>query len=133
MSTDQRRFKRIPFEKPIQLIKTTDPDESFPGSLKDISLKGALVSLESNEHSIAVDDLLTLAIGPFQGDFDITLNVDVAYIGDGENTLGLNITSLDVESAAHLRRLIEVNLGDEVLIQRELSNLIQAMEDEHKL
>lgn len=132
MSTDKRRFQRIAFEKPVQLNSADDPDECYLGTLKDISLKGALVQLEYDDHAIKVGDLLMLSVGPFQGDFDIKLTVDVAYIREDKMALGLNITSLEVESASHLRRLIEVNLGDEKLVQRELSNLIQAMEEEHQ-
>ncbi len=131
MTTDKRRFQRIPFEKSIQLNKTDDPDECYLGKLQDISLKGALVSLESDEHDFSVGDALLLSIGPFQGDFEINLNVGITYIQENRITLGLNIVSLDVDSASHLRRLIEVNLGDEDLLQRELTNLIQAMEQEH--
>ncbi|MEJ2043556.1 MAG: PilZ domain-containing protein [Reinekea sp.] len=134
MTTEKRRFHRIPFEQPIQLINMNDPDTCYLGQLRDISLKGALISLESDQHSLTPgDNTLQLAIGPFQGDFEIRLNVEVAYLKDSYTTLGLNLISVDIESAAHLRRLVEVNLGDEQLLQRELSNLIQAMEDEHTL
>ena len=132
MSTEKRRFQRIPFVKPVQLNYIHDPDECLLGQLEDISLKGAMVRLESSDHQLSVEDELLLQIGPFQDDFTVELSTQVAYLRADASLVGLNITSLDVESASHLRRLIEVNLGDQQLLQRELSNLIQAMEEEYQ-
>ena len=38
--------------------------------------------------------------------------------------LGMRCTSIDLESVGHLRRMVELNLGDEELLHRELAALI---------
>jgi hypothetical protein len=40
--------------------------------------------------------------------------------------VGLRCREIDIESIAHLRRLVELNLGDEDLLERELSALISS-------
>ena len=42
--------------------------------------------------------------------------------------LGLRSLHIDVESISHLRRIIELNLGDAELLNRELEMLIQPEE-----
>jgi hypothetical protein len=37
--------------------------------------------------------------------------------------VGLHCRHIDIESLAHLRRLIELNLGDPALLERELAAL----------
>ena len=37
---------------------------------------------------------------------------------------GLICRNLDIDSATHLRRLVELNLGDPKLLERELSALV---------
>jgi hypothetical protein len=39
------------------------------------------------------------------------------------NLVGLEITSMDLDSATNLRRLVELNLADPSLLERELSQL----------
>jgi hypothetical protein len=50
------------------------------------------------------------------------MNTRVAHL---ENThVGLRCESIDLDSMAHLRRLLELNSGDPELVERELSALI---------
>jgi hypothetical protein len=37
--------------------------------------------------------------------------------------VGLRCDSIDIDSLTHLRRLVELNVGDEAILQRELSAL----------
>ena len=41
-----------------------------------------------------------------------------------DHHLGLFCHHIDIDSITHLRRLIELNLGDETLLQRELAELL---------
>jgi hypothetical protein len=54
----------------------------------------------------------------------IVMAVSVAHQGAGR--IGLDCTHIDIESAQHLRRLVELNLGDDALLHRELAALIEA-------
>jgi hypothetical protein len=132
METEKRRFQRIPFDAKVRLTLTDADREPIIGVLQDISLKGALIAISESYPPLNVGDSGELAIVPDQGDFEITLTVDIAYVLSSKHHYGLNIMSFDVESAGHLRRLVEVNLGDEQSLQRELSNLVDAMEEEHR-
>lgn len=131
MDNNKRRFQRIPFDAQIQLDVTNRDEKAIIGRLEDISLKGALISVDQNQAALAVGDTATLAIEPEGADFALNLTVEVAYALSAKMAYGLNLLSLDVQSAEHLRRLVELNLGDESSLQRELSNLIEAMEAEH--
>lgn len=128
MSDDQRRFQRIEFDAQVQLDVA---GQSYPGILRDISLKGALVVLGDTGQPIQEGSPGHLVIRLDGGAVEMQMDVEVAYYHPLRHACGLNIHTMDVDSASHLRRLVEVNLGDENALQRELSNLIEVMENEH--
>ena len=113
---DKRRFTRVPFDAEVALrvagdIWTTD--------LIDVSLKGMLVAAPAG---------LAVASGSAL-EADILLNEEVSIATEctlvhrtGER-MGLRIDRIDMESIMHLRRLMELNLGDPDLLERELSGL----------
>ena len=49
--------------------------------------------------------------------------MDVWVAHEENKELGLKCKDIDVDSITHLRRLIELNLGDPDLLERELSAL----------
>jgi hypothetical protein len=51
----------------------------------------------------------------------ITMGVRVAHVND--RTAGLRCIEIDLDSLTHLRRLLELNLGDSALLCRELEHL----------
>lgn len=51
----------------------------------------------------------------------ILMQMEVSHFKD--NTMGLHCVSIDLDSMTHLRRLMELNLGDPNLIERELGAL----------
>ena len=117
-SDERRRFSRITFHRPAELEAGA---ERATCDLLDVSLKGALVETP----------------GPFRGEVgqrcSLTIRLDAAEAVirmDGEivhregRQVGVRCTEIDLDSIAHLRRLVELNLGDEALLQRELSALI---------
>ncbi|WP_411742918.1 PilZ domain-containing protein [Reinekea sp.] len=125
MKDDKRRFQRIPFEATVHV--TIGKDSVIQGSLRDISLKGALIALAEQAHMPAQSTDCEITVKPDESDFSIQLSAQVAYIDTETQTFGVNITKLELDSATHLRRLIEVNLGSEAALQRELTNLISAL------
>lgn len=125
MSNEQRRFQRITFDARISL---EFGDAHYPGVLRDISLKGALVMLSDSAQRIDHGQAGQLRVRLDQGDVEMQMDIVVAYVDPVRHACGLNIVSMDVDTASHLRRLVEVNLGDAEALQRELSNLIEAME-----
>ncbi|HHH43887.1 MAG TPA: FHA domain-containing protein [Gammaproteobacteria bacterium] len=114
--TEQRQFSRIPFDVPVTLSLET---RQWHSGLIDISLHGALVRLPSGFEADAQQDY-RLAIH-LEGGPDINMLVQVAHQEDEE--LGLQCKDIDVDSITHLRRLVELNLGEPELLERELSAL----------
>lgn len=133
MTEEKRRFQRIQFDAEISLNTFEDPQRVITGVLQDISLKGALIGISESYEPLRNGTEGDLVIRPEQGDIEITLSVKIAYGLPEKCCYGLDISTMDVDSAAHLRRLVEVNLGDTTSLQRELTNLIEAMEAEHEL
>ena len=132
MANNKRRFQRIPFDAHVQLKLMGAEDNSIiNGLLNDISLKGALIAVADDSPQLKVGQTGVLSIVPEQSGLNIVLNVEVAYQRTDQHWYGVNILSFDVDSASHLRRLIEVNLGDDSSLKRELGNLVEAMEQEH--
>lgn len=115
---DRRQFWRAHFHSPVQIAMHGQAGEA---DLYDISLKGALIKVADDWLGKAGDTCqLRLRLG---GDAVIGMHATVAHI-DGRR-VGLHCDSIDIDSATHLRRLVELNAGDPNLLDRELSALLQ--------
>jgi hypothetical protein len=49
--------------------------------------------------------------------------MDVAVVHIEDNETGLQCNAIDIDSISHLRRLIELNLGDSNQLNKELNQL----------
>ncbi len=112
----RRKFSRIPFDVTATLCQH---DETWETDLLDICLHGALIHKPENLTNI--DARPYQLIIHLEGGPDIQMDVHIAH--SEETTLGLACEDIDVDSISHLRRLVELNLGDEELVSRELSAL----------
>jgi hypothetical protein len=117
--TQKRRlYTRIPFEAGVVL-------NTFPGKhecqLVDISLRGALVErhLPWNE---SIGDPCSIFVKLAGGGATIHMAGEVAHLEAGR--LGMRCTEIDLESITNLRRLVELNLGDEAALNREISAMV---------
>ena len=118
---EKRRFSRIPFHTRTTLV---GPSGSWNSQLIDLSLKGALIG-EPPDWGGAVGERYTLEIELGEhAEIVITMEVRIAHIEDGH--IGCECLDIDVASISHLRRLMELNLGDASLLERELSALWHA-------
>lgn len=118
MTSNRRQFSRIAFHTPADLISGAHHDTVV---LIDLSLKGALARLPA-DHRVRAGENCTLHI-PLGGDHAaIRMQATVAHI-EGLY-VGLACRNLDLDSATHLRRLVELNLGNPALLERELSALV---------
>jgi hypothetical protein len=114
---NHRRFSRISFDADVQLI--LGPDE-YPAHLLDIALKGALVELRQPAADLR-ERICKLKLNLGRGGEVIVMDGVVAHQADQH--IGIKCTHIDVDSLTSLRRLVELNLGDEALLHRELSRL----------
>jgi hypothetical protein len=116
-SDERRRFARVPFDAHVRI---SDARGIWRGTLLDVSLKGTLVELPADWPG-QIGDPARLEIRLGDGSVGITMEARLAHL-DGRRG-GFARTSTDLESFTALRRLLELNLGDEAALMRELSEL----------
>ncbi len=117
---DKRHFTRIPFVAETE-IACPPGDTARRCQLVDISLRGALVT-RPDGWTGKRDDACHLRLLLAEDGTALDLDVRVAHVED--DRIGCEIVHLDVDSASHLRRLMELNLGDPALLERELGELL---------
>lgn len=118
MVENRRLFSRIAFHTNAWLQL---PDGEVGVDVIDLSLKGALVKPSTSE-SCPQGTRCVLKIVLDEAGTEIHMEATVAHLDHGH--LGLACQEIDLDSITHLRRLIMLNLGDETLLERELSKLV---------
>lgn len=115
---ERRHFTRINFDAQVRLIGV---DGSWRGQLLDISLKGALVAVPSALTAEHGDSLMLEFALDDAGENVVRMETVIAH--REQSHLGLRCEHIDLNSVSHLRRLVELNLGDAGLLDRELWSL----------
>ena len=116
---ERRRFHRFLFDAPTSIVMDGAHHDV---TLIDLSLKGALVEVPASWPSDAGpghDAMLSIDLGG--GEIRIEMEGRIAH-REGMH-LGFQCLHIDMESITHLRRLVELNLGDPDLLERELAAL----------
>lgn len=117
----RRRFARIFFDARAAL---SAGDATCTAQLLDISLRGALLGVPADFAPLIGSDChFELCLG--DSDTTIAMEANVAHMEDaaGERHLGIRCREMDIDSITHLRRLVELNLGSDELLHRELAAL----------
>ncbi len=121
-STERRRFSRIPFQANAH-IKAYKGELHLNCDVIDISLKGILITLplgwNGEMHDKYKIDLLLQ-----DAQLVIKMYASVAHVDN--DSVGFLCEHIDLDSISHLKRLVELNLGNEKLLHRELSALINS-------
>ncbi|MBB1273003.1 PilZ domain-containing protein [Psychromonas sp. SR45-3] len=121
--SERRKFSRINFQCHCSLIFDQEiATHDFDASLVDISFNGALVAVNAfapdlNQQQVQV--ILTLEGSEVQ----LLLNGTVSHQQD--QLLGIHFTKTELETMSHLKRLIELNLGNHDEMHREFEQLIE--------
>ena len=118
MTTERRKHSRIAFQAPATLIL---PEMTIDSVVLDLSLKGALIRLPSG--TTAPDGI----VGKLHVHLNETLaeiNMEIKVVHVEGRYAGLLCLGIDIDSVTHLRRLVELNLGDPALLEREVSALV---------
>ena len=121
MERNRRKFSRIPFQAEASLFL---PDGEYVVDVLDLSLKGALIYPHANMF-VTVGTHCTLKIHLDQAGTSIRMEATVVH--HLANYYGLVCRDIDLDSVTHLRRLVEINLGDEAMAEREFSLLSEDM------
>lgn len=115
--TNERRiYSRVPFN--AELIMQSGHEE-WSCNLIDISLKGMLVEPPPD---LDIDISKPCAVALFLGD-DAAIHARVTIEHTNNGNWGLQWLHIDVDGLKHLRRLLELNLSDPSLLDRELAEL----------
>lgn len=117
---ERRHFTRIAFSADAILIDTSG-NRQWHTELVDISLKGALIKRPA-DWEVTPSDAFSLQLIL---DSNTKLRFDVRVVYLQRDRIGLHIEQLDLDSASHLQRLMELNLGDSAVLERELAELFK--------
>lgn len=114
---EKRRFQRVNFGAWVEINQAK---QNWRGYLVDISLRGALVERPANCH-LELNEPLEIKVILS----DCTkIEAQGQFIHGTQEFLGFKIMNLDFESMTHLRKLIDLNLGDPTAAERELADLV---------
>lgn len=117
LQSERRRFTRIPFDAEAELRVG---ESSWMVTIEDISLKGVLLA-----HPAGFDAPLGIEmVVEAWLDSDVQLLLPVTLARIDKDFLGCACGVIDLDSITHLRRLVELNLEDSSLLDRELEHLV---------
>ncbi len=117
-TTDRRHFLRFAMDAQVRIENDAG---AYEAKLVDISLNGALIATPPGCPCRNCDTArLTISLP----DSDVVINMEGRVVHRGTDLLGYHCEHIDLASISHLKRLIELNLGDEGQLERELSELI---------
>ena len=120
--SERRKFSRISFSGKCSLTeKISGETNTWPSELVDISLNGALVC---RPQSCNVTDDMKIQLNLCLDESDVFLEIGGKICHQEDNLLGIKFITLSLDSITHLKRLIQLNLADEDLLHREISQLI---------
>jgi hypothetical protein len=117
--TEKRDYQRIPFATKAEI---TCNSNKYHGELINISLQGALVFGKENI-SIKTGARCELLI--HLPDSNITLQFESDIIYSQKNKFNFKFISEDIQTARHLRRLLELNIGSTEKIDKEIDTWIR--------
>jgi len=122
--SERRQFSRIHFQSACSLsFNNVIVKPDLIASLVDISFAGALLSI-SPLASSSIGELVQIQLALEGSDIQLFLNGSVCH--QQQQLLGIQFTTIDIETMTHLKRLIELNSGDSGSMHREFAQLIEA-------
>ena len=116
-----RQFSRVPFQAEVNLSFLLSRAE-YTARLVDISLKGALLKSAEPLPNVFKRNTcrITLALSKEES---IVMECQVVH-HEGQY-IGLECMHIDLDSMTNLRRLVELNMGDPALLERELAEVLR--------
>lgn len=115
--TEQRRFKRIPFDAKAEMLCA---GHHWHSNLIDLSLRGALIERPPTWDGKHGDScLLKISLG----DDEAQIKMQTSVVHIKAHCIGLKCIDIDINSITYLRRFVELNLGNPELLNRELRAL----------
>lgn len=114
---ERRKFSRVVYRTPATIQQG---EQKWQSKVLDLSLKGALLAtpldwVEGNNKDYDISFRLH--------DSDIELAMELKLIQECGEYLRFQLDHIDIDSASHLKRLVELNVGNDDLLHRELAQL----------
>ncbi len=116
--SDRRKFQRIWFDAPTHIHTA---EQQLTSTLIDISLKGILVRRPDDWPSVDVGDV-DVIVKLDEGKTQIQMRATLVHAEP--DRLGFRCRHIDMDSISYLRRLVELNLNDPDLLERQLHALM---------
>ncbi len=113
---NRRHFSRVKFNARAILKKNDLEVNAF---LLDIALKGVLIEIE-DMFPIKMRETCDFELHLNGTDIVLTIRSQLVYQSE-DNKMGFEFKEMELDTLTHLRRLIELNVGDPELVQKELS------------
>lgn len=116
---DKRRFHRIVYHAAASL---SNAEHTIPCKIVDLSLKGCLLEFTADDLEPIDHDPMTLTMALSD---ETVITMDLTACHKLDNKVGFKCEKIDIDSISELRRLIELNLGDSSLLERDIQALMQ--------
>lgn len=114
---ERRRYSRVVYRTPATI---SQGNQTWESNVLDLSLKGALLAMpEDWEAGNDQDYDVRFRLH----ESDIELEMDLKLVKESGDLLRFRIDHIDIDSASHLKRLVELNVGNDDLLHRELAQL----------
>ena len=120
----RRRYSRIRFRGAAIFQAGAG---QWPCKVLDLSLRGALIALDAPNIAPNITINTTCLLELRLGD-EICVRMDGHVAHRYGNQIGVVCDETDLDSIAHLRRMLALNLGDTSLLEREFSTLLATHE-----
>lgn len=114
---ERRRFSRIIYQTQATL---TQNSSQVTALVCDLSLHGLLLTSEQSS-SLDTDKQVEVAFSLAES--DVTIQLVGNIVGLNNNVIRVSIDHIDIESIGHLKRLVELNVGDDELLHRDIEHL----------
>lgn len=113
---NHRNFHRFFYNAEAKLISG---ENAYPCEIVDLSLKGCLLAFDHSwqGHSDHPYKLI-LKLSD-----EVSIIMEVSAVHTVGNRVGFRCEHIDIDSMSNLRRLVELNLGNSELLERELAGL----------
>ena len=120
-SGERRHLQRIASDKPAVLYAD---NAEYAGTVLDVSLRGLLLEL-ADDRPPADGASVQVRIMLDGEQHLIEMSGEVMHVAGRH--IGVRCSGLDLDSARRLRRMVELNLDDHRLLERDLAELIRAL------
>jgi hypothetical protein len=114
---ERRQFSRVVYQTPTDI---SQGNVNVSGSVQDLSLHGLLIQCDKLQQ-LRTD--IPVQVSFKLENSDINIQLEATIVSTINTSMRLRIEHLDIDSISHLKRLVELNVGDDELLYREIEHL----------